>query len=929
MKKDKILAVLSIICIFIVLFIIVIYTPIINKFRNEGKLIISEVMASNKNTIYDSYGYSSDYIEIYNGYDYDINLEGYYLSDDNFDTKKWVFPNVTIKSKDYLIVYASGLDKKEDELHTNFKLDNDGEVITLSNKDAKSISKLYYLKSMEDTSYGYNGKEYVYYYNGSPNSENTGEYSKDVIKVEKKKSDIYITEYMTNNVSAYKSKDGNYYSVIELYNNSDKDINLEGYFLTDKYDDLYKYKFPNVVIKSKDYLVIYASGLEKYEDELHTNFTLNNDDNVLVLSDSKKNEISKVYINDMNPNISLGYYDNKWLYYSENSIGSENKDNYVNNYEYEKELIINEVSILPSEVIELKNVSNNSINLSNYYISDKSGVKSKLPNVNLKSGGYYLLYASDRYSYSNGRLYIGFRINSSTEEITLYNGELIVDTYDSGKLKNGVSSGINDGKRVYYKNITLGKENGSTYYSGYSNSPLFSIDGGYVDKGTKVELKSTDGSEIYYTLDGSFPTNKSTKYTGAIDINKTTVIKAIAYKDGYIESDIVSRTYVVGRTHDLAYISISSSNYDINRLLSNTYSETEIKVSFEFYESDGTLGTSFISGSKLTGMDSRKRAQKSMAIYLRKEYGLQEVTYPFFKDGDTFTYSSFTLRNAGEDPYGIRIQDTVLTYALKGQMDIDMQDYRPVVVYVNGNYYGLYNMREKLNSDYVVSKHGVEKGNFDLIKYVTPIEGNMTNYRNIVNYALYNDPANKNVYEYLKSQIDVEELCNYMIVESYYGNTDMGNIRYWKAYNGKWRWMLYDLDWSLWNTNLSMGYPVLYKDIPAVTYLSSTFTLTRRLYRNAEFRDLYLSTLAYHMKNTFKPDRMNKIVDELASEIRSEMPYHVSRWNSMYPSMSTWENNVNNFKNKLSNRYYNVLRRIQSDFNLSYSEYVKYFGDIK
>ena len=109
MKKEKIFGIVLIIVIFIILFIIITYTPIINKFRNNGELIISEVLSSNKNTIADAYGNTSDYIEIYNGYDYEINLEGYYLSDDNFNTKKWKFgeeiadtTEVQIKNVEYI-----------------------------------------------------------------------------------------------------------------------------------------------------------------------------------------------------------------------------------------------------------------------------------------------------------------------------------------------------------------------------------------------------------------------------------------------------------------------------------------------------------------------------------------------------------------------------------------------------------------------------------------------------------------------------------------------------------------------------------------------------------------------------------------------------------------------------------------------------------
>ena len=932
MKKEEVLSILTIVSIFIILFILIIYTPIINKYRNNGELIINEVMASNKSTIIDSLGNKSDYIELYNGYDYDINLENYFLADDNFDTKKWMFPSVIIKTHDYLLVYASGLNLYENELHTNFKLDSKGEVVTLSNPSGKSISKLYYLETMDDTSYGYNGHEYVYFYHGTPNMANDSEYSLNPIIAGKVSVNLSINEYMTNNINAFKSSDGNYYGVIELYNDEDDDLNLKGYYLSDNEKSPYKYLFPEVIIPSKGYLVIYASGLDKYDGELHTNFNLDNSDNVLILSDKYKKEIEKLYIKKLQANTICGYYQNSWYYYSNNSFGRLNSDNYLKSQDFTKDIDINEVSISPVEAIEIRNLTGENLNLANYSIGDKSNVKVNFPNVTLKAYGYYVVYGSDNYSYTRGKLYTGFHINNATEKLYIYANNMIIDEYEVGKLTSGVSSGLDiNGKRVFYEKVTLGSENSSDTYLGYTKTPEFSLNGGYVPSGTKVLLSSSSDSVIYYTLDGSFPTTKSLQYTGEITINKTTVIKAVAYQKGYLVSDIVSRTYLVGRAHDLAYISISTNSSNLfasNGLLSNYYADLEKKVSFEFYEADGTLGTSFVAGLKLTGMDSRIRPQKSMAIYLRKEYGLTEVSYPFFKEGETLNYSSFTLRNSGEDPFGIRLQDTSLTYALKGQMDLDMQDYRAVVVYLNGEYYGLYNMREKLNGDYIESKYGIKKGNFDLIKYTTAMNGSRNNYNSLVSYIKSHNPANTEVYEYLKTQIDMQELCNYLIVESYYGNTDLGNIKYWKANNGKWRFMLYDLDWSLWNTKLSMGYTVLYKKNPSGTYLSSLFVISRQLYNNSEFKDLYLSILAYHLKKTFVPSRMNEIVDELYQEIYEEMPYHIKRWGSNPSSMSNWENGVNSFKKKLTNRYNYVLSNVKSDFNLSNSEYSKYFGDI-
>ena len=130
--------------------------------------------------------------------------------------------------------------------------------------------------------------------------------------------------------------------------------------------------------------------------------------------------------------------------------------------------------------------------------------------------------------------------------------------------------------------------------------------------------------------------------------------------------------------------------------------------------------------------------------------------------------------------------------------------------------------------------HNYDKDNIDLIKYTTPVKGSTRNYNSIVNYIYSHDMANKNNYEYVKNQIDIEELCNYWIVQSYYGNTDLGNIRYWKANTGKWRWMIYDLDWSLWSSSTRFAYPVVGYDSPGVTYLSSAVDISKRLYRNSE-----------------------------------------------------------------------------------------------
>ena len=914
MEKSNKLEILFIFIVFILLFILIVNTPIIYKYKNKGELIINEVMASNKRDFASLSGKYYDYIEIYNGYDYDINLSNYYLSDDNFNLRKWKFPDVIIEANSYLVVYASGKDIYEDnEIHTNFKISKSGEVLTLSNKKAEPLSRIFFEETKSDTSYGYNGSEYVYYYIPTPGSANSLSYSKEPIYEDENNINLAITEY---------SKGTN--SRIEIYNGEDYDIDLENYYLSNDSKLPYMYKFPSVTIKAKDYLVMYANGLDNFKERIETNFTLDYDDEILILSDNKRTVINKVYLKSISPEMSVGLYNDNWYTYKNSSFGSVNKDNYLDIADNViKNVIINEVS---TSQIELKNISDKVVDLSNYALSDKSGTIKNLSGSSIKPNGYISFNTS----------FLGFGINNGSEEITLYESGKKIDEYQVGRLTKNTSSGLDEeGTRVYFKKMTFGSSNSTEVYKGYALNPVFNIDGGYVEKGTKVRLSASDNSTIYYTTDGSFPGVKSNKYTNEITIDKTTVIKAVSYKEGYLSSDIVSRTFFVERHHDLAIISISadeSSFFGDRGIISNYKQNVNKEINFEFYESDGKLGTSFLGDTKLSGMDSRNQPQKSMSIYLRKDYGLKSVTYPFFREYENTTYSSLLLRNAGEDPKRIRIMDAVLTQALKGQMDIDIQDYRPVVVYINGEYYGMYNLREKFNADYVETNYGIDKDDIDFIKYASPQKGTTANYNSLINYINTHDLANKEAYEYVKSQVDIEELCNYWIAESYYGNTDLGNIRFWKAKDGKWRFMLYDLDWSMWSSTVSFGYPVINKGIPAVTYLFSSINLSRKLYRNPEYKDLYLKSFAYHLKNTFNPERMNKIVDDLAAEIENEMPYHIKRWGSVYygmSSMNVWKGNIKLFKSVIERRYTYVLSKLKSEFNLTDAEYEKYFKELE
>ena len=311
----------GVIILFLLVFLILLITGINGNYIKEGKLYISEIMAKNTYTIKDNNEEYSDYIEIYNGYNEDINLLGYHLSDSEYETNRWTFPEIIIKSKEYLLIYASGKNKCEekDNCHTNFKLSSKGEAITLSDSSGNIINKFTYPSLSNDLAYGYVKNKYMILDSPSPGKENgVG------LKYQNIDNDLSINEYMSSNKSINYNTSGKYNDFVELYNSSNEDIKIHNIYLSDDLDNLTKYKLPDVTIKKKDYLLVYLTDESKVIDnEIYANFKLSKEDKYLVMTNGK-NIIDKVELVELLDNVSYGKLDGKWYYFTKSTPGYEN-----------------------------------------------------------------------------------------------------------------------------------------------------------------------------------------------------------------------------------------------------------------------------------------------------------------------------------------------------------------------------------------------------------------------------------------------------------------------------------------------------------------------------------------------------------------------------------------------------------------------------
>ncbi|MBR3816008.1 MAG: lamin tail domain-containing protein [Clostridia bacterium] len=943
---------------------------------------ISEIMSNNVTTIADENGDMCDWIELHNPTAEPVNIGGYMLTDNSENMNKYTFPDFTLKAGEYFIIYADGVDKYDAErriIHVPFSISTKGESIFLYNAKGKLICRMNVIGLKDDQSYGVGAEESLVVFEtptpGYANSESVQQAEVQTPSVDLG-GKVFINEYAPNSTQTLMDDEGDFVSWVEIYNDSDDSVNLKGYSLSDDALDVDKWVFPDFKIESKSYAVVYLSGKTKQydgSDRIHATFKLNGKEGSLCLYDKNDTAVDTCVVEELVSNLSCGRSlddRSKFVYFAKPTPGKENVGagfDTIGSAQYTKnrELAITEVAPVNTtapqsaqdeyfDYVELYNTGTEEINLKNYKLSESKKSESfhQLPDITVKPGEYVAIFCadSDYVSSKTGNIYVNYGLNRYGETVYLMdNDNVVVDSFSYSRMQSGYSSGrdINGTlDEVCFAELTPGSANPATTLKKSLSNPELSLSSTYVDAGTQVEISAAAG-EIRYTLDGSVPTKKSPLYEGPITINETTVIRAIALCDGYIPSEVVCGTYLVSeRIHDLDVVFLTTDEdnlYDYHTGIwadgpgkgeefpyvgANYWQEWERPVNFEYMTADGVSQLSFDAGIKVFGQYSRANEQKSVSINLRDKYGPTEVCYPFFEDNDVNVFSSLLLRNSGQDYNIAHIRDAFCAMVIKNQMDIDIMDYHPVVCYVNGKYHGIYDLREKIDEDYLANHHGIDPDNVDVIKGNNIVKnGSMDKYTELCEYIKTHDMRNDEYYSYVCTQIDIDELINYWMCESFFTNTDTGNIKFWRenTEGAKWRWIFFDVDWALFGSTYTSNIFDNYMD-PVGHGVGRSFrtTITSNIVKNPKFRQRMMEIIGQHLKTTFDTDRMLAILDELVAEIDSEMPYHYDRWK--VHTYDRWKLRVDTVRNIVKEKNEIFRNHVIDALNMTKEEIKTYFG---
>ena len=526
----------------------------------------------------------------------------------------------------------------------------------------------------------------------------------------------------------------------------------------------------------------------------------------------------------------------------------------------------------------------------------------------------------------------------------------IRDSVAYPELATGISWGIvNGGDWKYYSTPTPEKKNtSSTAYDGFAGAVSLSPAGGFYDDSVVVSISEADsGATVRCSSDGSAPTDSSDEWTGSLTISATTVLRCAAFADGKITNEYATETYFIGESVNMPVVAISvAPDYFENYYYYTSscaepcytagyWEDVEYPVHVEYFASGSSSSSKaweIDAGISIMGGWSRYLPKKSVSIVMREQYQDGRLVYSLFDTRpEDNVFKAFNLRNNGNRFYWDYILDPMASSLLEGS-GVDYQRSRQVVVFYNGEYYGIHDMREKLNEHFIVTNYDYDSDDVDFVKHIgteiTASGGSTSGYETLLDYVYSNDFSGEDNSAYVtaSAMMDMGNFADYMAAQIYYHNGDWpnNNVRAWRTSDQPWKFVVFDLDHGFEFTWYVSGFSSstnMFDWIEAGGGGDSPCSgegcfavLYNKLIENPDFKRLFINHSAVMLDYYLTYERVVEFTDAMVATIdASEMTRDMEKFPRTSTSFSTDGANI---KSWASTRTETVKEEYQSEFGV-------------
>jgi len=607
----------------------------------------------------------------------------------------------------------------------------------------------------------------------------------------------------------------------------------------------------------------------------------------------------------------------------------------INEVQYQNKSTLKDASGGTPDWIELYNAGNFTINLLGYQLSDDASLLDcwTFPEFEIQPGGFILVFASGKDSVMVNEIHTDFKLKLMKDPLFLLNkkGDIIDSIVEQCIPPDKVLGRLPDGS--LYRQIlepTPGSSNNKaeTYSINYiSDSIMVSAPSGFYSN--QVELKISNlhsENTIVYTLNGDNPEFDALVYNKPISlcdicsneirfadksdddlelgnlISKANIIRTQVFSEGCPASNEISNTYFISNNNTFKYqVPVVSLITDEDNLFSN---ETGIYVSgnhLNFYQHGkewereahieifDSLGLQLINqnvGIRINGRGSRYKPQKSLRLYARDEYGNQSFDYSFFSQKPELnSFKTLVLRNTYWGWSGTLFKDE-LCHKLVNDMNMDNSAVQTVIVFINGEYWGVYSLRERYDEYFVKNNYNQQNADLDIIGYdeddILVEAGMVDNYNNLIQFLKSEDPESSDFYDKVSKQIDIKNAIDFFVAHIYFSNVDFvnNNMKAWcnKTDTPLWRFFFFDMDGAMYRADYNLLAEYHNIDNEYHIYPEYSTFLLHTLLTNKRFKNEFNARFQYHLNSTFSANRVVNYINTYQELYKTMVPEHIYRW---------------------------------------------------